>query len=64
MIYLAVSIGVIAVLILAGCAGWLGWYYSHKSFTDGFTVGVETGYRAAMEDMAPTSPKPTHLRPV
>lgn len=68
MIFLAVSVGIIAVLILAGIAGYVGWYLSHKSFTDGFTVGVETGYRACAVDFKAlgleNNTKPTHLRPV
>lgn len=62
MIYLVTSVAIIAVLVLAGIAGYVGWYLSHKSFNDGFRVGFETGFNDCATQMN-TKPK-NPLRPV
>lgn len=61
MIHLVLTVAVIAVLVLCGIAGYVGWFLSHKSFNDGFRLGFETGFHDAAEQMK--KPKPT-LRPV
>lgn len=56
MIYIAVSLGVLAVMILCGIAGYIGWYLSHRSFNEGFRLGFETGYKDCLAESKPKKP--------
>jgi len=57
-----IIVGFALVALVSGIAGYIGWYLSHKSFNEGFTLGFETGFRDCREQLTPKPKNP--LRPV
>lgn len=58
---IAAACALVGTLILALAVGYLGWYLSHKQYSDGFQLGYAHGREEMYNQMKPTTP---NLRPV